>query len=120
MTHALRASVLVWRKIEHVRPSQTTQCIPYELLLHTLYSIDVYAIERPPHTTGVFKLRVHKDNIKGLESIRVRKEQIHVVSIKKYPYVPKNPRDLIHKPNEINRVAQMAALWNAQSDQNIP
>jgi hypothetical protein len=31
-----RTSVHVWRKIEHVRPPQTTQCIPYELLLHTL------------------------------------------------------------------------------------
>jgi hypothetical protein len=44
-----RASVHVWRKIAHVRPPQTTQCIPYELPLHTLNSIDVRTIERPPH-----------------------------------------------------------------------
>jgi hypothetical protein len=72
MTHALarlfgqrletnqRASVHVWRKIEHVRPPQTTQCIPYELLLHTLNSIGVCAIERPPHTTSVFKFLAQK------------------------------------------------------------
>jgi hypothetical protein len=68
-----RASVHVWRKIEHVRPPQTTQWIPHELLLHTLNSIDVRAIEKPPHTTGVFKFRAYKGNIKGLKSIRVPK-----------------------------------------------
>jgi hypothetical protein len=57
-----RASVHVWRKIEHVRPPQTTQCIPYELLLRVLNSIDVCAIERPPYTTGVLKFRAHKGN----------------------------------------------------------
>jgi hypothetical protein len=60
-----RASVHVWRKIAHVSPSQTTQCIPDELPLHTLNSIDVCAIERLPHTTGVFKFWVHKGSIKG-------------------------------------------------------
>jgi hypothetical protein len=33
--------------------------------------------------------------------------------------VPKNPSDLIHKPNE-TEWPQMAALWNARSHQNIP
>jgi hypothetical protein len=59
-----RASVHVWRKIDHVRPPHTTQCIPNELLLHTLNYIDVCAIERQP--TGVFKFLAHKGNIKGL------------------------------------------------------
>jgi hypothetical protein len=58
-----RASVHVWRKIDQVRPPQTTKCILYELLLQTLNSIDVWAIERPPHTTGVFKFRAHKGNV---------------------------------------------------------
>jgi hypothetical protein len=56
-----RASVHVWRKIEHVRPPQTPKCLSYELLLHTLNSIDVCVIER------------HKETIKGLKSIRVPK-----------------------------------------------
>jgi hypothetical protein len=33
----------------------------------------VRTIERPPHTTGIFKFRAHKGNIKGLKSIRVPK-----------------------------------------------
>jgi hypothetical protein len=33
--------------------------------------------------------------------------------------VPKNLRDLIHKPNETGW-SQMAALYNVQIDQNIP
>jgi hypothetical protein len=31
----------------------------------------VCAIERPPHTTGVFKFLAHKGNINGLKSVRV-------------------------------------------------
>jgi hypothetical protein len=69
-----RASLLVWRKIEHVCPPQTTECIPYEHFIHTLNPIDVCAIERSPHTTGVFKFRACKGNIKGLKSIRVPKK----------------------------------------------
>jgi hypothetical protein len=65
-----RASVHVWRKIARDRLLQTTQCIPYQLPLHTLNSIDICAIERPPHTTGVFKFQ---GNIKGLKSIGVPK-----------------------------------------------
>jgi hypothetical protein len=68
-----RASVHVWKKIEHVRPPQTTQCIPYERLLHTLNSVDVCAIERQPHTTGVFKFQAQKGNMKSLKRIRAPK-----------------------------------------------
>jgi hypothetical protein len=75
-----RASVHVWKKIAHVRPLQTTQCIPYKLSLHTLNSIDVCAIERPSHTTDVFKFRSHKGKIKGIR-------------------VPKLTRQLLHKPH---------------------
>jgi hypothetical protein len=41
------------------------------------------AYELPPHTTGVFKLRTHKGNIKGLKNIRV----------------PKLTRQPLHKPH---------------------
>jgi hypothetical protein len=43
----------------------------------------------------------------------------HVVSIKKYPYVPKNPRDLIHKPINETEWPQKADLRDAWSDQNF-
>jgi hypothetical protein len=94
MKHALaRLSASVSRRIKaHLStyggrsnmsdPSMSTQFIPYELLLHTLNSINVCATEKPSHTTGVFKFRVHKGNIKGLKSIRA----------------PKLTRQPLHKP----------------------
>jgi hypothetical protein len=58
-------------------------------------------------------------NPQAISETTHRKEQFHVVSITKNPHVPKNLRDLIQKPNE-PEWAQMAALWNTRSDQNIP
>jgi hypothetical protein len=83
VTHALtRLSASVSRRINadlstyggrlhmsvHPKPRN-----PYELPLHMLNSIDVCAIEKPPHTTGAFKFRANKGNIKGLKSIKVPK-----------------------------------------------
>jgi hypothetical protein len=68
-----RESVHVWRKIEHVRAPQTMQCIPYELLLYLLNTINVCAIKRPPNTTDVFKFLAHKGNKEGPKSIMVPK-----------------------------------------------
>jgi hypothetical protein len=86
MTHALvRLSASVSKQINvhlstyggrsnmSVHP-QTTQCIPYELLLHALNSIDVCAIERPPYTTGVLEFRVHK----GSKIIYLRQVQFNL------------------------------------------
>jgi hypothetical protein len=75
-----RAFVHVWRKIAHVRPPQITQRIPYEHSLHTLNSIDVCAIENPPHSTGVFKFWAQKGNIEG-----------HTTTSSQTPALPKSP-----------------------------
>jgi hypothetical protein len=48
-------------------------------------------------------------NFQSIAETTHPKEQFHVVSMKTYPHVPKNPRDLIHKPNE-TEWPQMAAL----------
>jgi hypothetical protein len=86
MTRALaRVSFHVWIKIKHVRPPKPRN----ELLLHRLNSIDLCAIESPPHTTGVCKFRAHKRNIKGLKSIRV----------------PNLTRQPLHKPQ--HRIAKV-------------
>jgi hypothetical protein len=58
------------------------QKLHLKYLQNFAYSIDILCIERPPHTTGVFKFRAHKRNKKGLKSIRV----------------PKLTRQLLHKP----------------------
>jgi hypothetical protein len=58
-------------------------------------------------------------NFQAISETTHQKEQFHVVSMRKYPHVPKNPSNLIHKSNETER-PQMAGLWNTRSDQNIP